>query len=349
MTSTIEQDLEIEQFVSDEDVDLDDVNEGGDVVENTSTAGKPGATTFTTRDLPWMQLGPRIDAAVPMEEAVKLGGLDFTVDLMPMSYSVGAQSFAIPSRRAVVRTDTNQFFAVASDDYQPVQYEEAFSFLNEIKPVVSSAGTLSHGKKGFMVVQVPNHESLDIEVNGEPDPHDLYVIVQTSHDLSKAIEIAVMPLRRKCMNMLGTRSLTKDAPQRWSIKHVGDVKKKMHEAQRMVIRATAYADVFAKTARQLASLPMNNESIDIVLKMVLPDKPRRHEQITAIKHAFNTSEFIADDGGSNGWHLLNAVSEYFQWGRSSATRTQQSMFTSGINGDTYRAISRTSQLLLARA
>jgi hypothetical protein len=326
MTTMIDQEDEVTQFVDDEDV-IDEV----EVPVEDVLVGPQGNTTFTTRDLPWMKLGPRIDAAVPMEEATKLGGLNFDVELKPLVYRNGDRLVEIPSRRAVIRTNPEMFFAVASDDYQPVQFSEAFSFLDEINPLVSSAGALSGGKKGFMVVQVPGAEKLSVEIDGEVDPHDMYVIVQTSHDLSKAIEIAVMPLRLKCMNMLGLPSLTRDAPQRWSIKHIGDVKRKMHEA------------------RQLSSVRVDDDSINVVLKMVLPDKPRREEQITAIKSAFHTSEFVSDGGGSNGWDLLNAVSEYFQWGRTTATRTPQSLFTSGINGDTYRAISRTSQLLLARA
>jgi phage/plasmid-like protein (TIGR03299 family) len=344
MTTMIDQEDEVTQFVDDEDV-IDEV----EVPVEDVLVGPQGNTTFTTRDLPWMKLGPRIDAAVPMEEATKLGGLNFDVELKPLVYRNGDRLVEIPSRRAVIRTNPEMFFAVASDDYQPVQFSEAFSFLDEINPLVSSAGALSGGKKGFMVVQVPGAEKLSVEIDGEVDPHDMYVIVQTSHDLSKAIEIAVMPLRLKCMNMLGLPSLTRDAPQRWSIKHIGDVKRKMHEAQRTVTRATAYADIYARTARQLSSVRVDDDSINVVLKMVLPDKPRREEQITAIKSAFHTSEFVSDGGGSNGWDLLNAVSEYFQWGRTTATRTPQSLFTSGINGDTYRAISRTSQLLLARA
>lgn len=321
------------------------------VLEPTSTVPGTihGNTTFTARDLPWLKIGPQIDAPIPAADAAKLGGLDFEVDLKPLSYQVGDRRINIPNRRAVVRTDTSEFFAVASDDYKPVQYGEAFSFLDTINPLVSSAGTLAGGRKGFMVVQVPDVEKLHLDVDGIQDEHDLYVIVQTSHDLSKAIEVAVMPLRLKCMNMLGLPSLTKDAPQRWSIKHVGDVQKKLSEAQKTLVRTKKYADKFVATSRQLASVRVDADTIDIVLKMVLPDKPRRHEQIAAITGAFNSSEFVRDDGGRNGWDLVNAVSEYFQWGRNTGTRTSQSMFTSGINGDTYRAVSRTSQLLLARA
>lgn len=306
-------------------------------------------TTFTTRALPWLKIGPQIDAPVTTAEAAQLGGLDFDIDLQPLSYHVGDRQVNIPSRRAVVRADTEEFFAVVSDEYQPVQYSEAFEFLDEINPLVSSAGTLAGGRKGFMVVQVPDRLQLDLEIDGVSDPHDLYVIVQTSHDLSKAVEIAVMPLRTRCMNMLGLPSLMRDAPQRWSIKHIGNVERKLAEARKTLTRTHKYADTFAAMTRQLSSVWVDDDTIDIVLKMVLPDKPRRVEQISAITHAFHASDFVREGGGRNGWDLVNATSEYFQWGRNTATRTTQSMFTSGINGDTYRAVSRTAQLLLARA
>lgn len=308
-----------------------------------------GDTTFTTRTLPWLKIGPQIDAPVTAAEAVRLGGLDFDVDLAPLSYQRGDRRVNIPTRRAVVRSDTEEFFAVVSDEYQPVQYDQAFEFLNEINPLVSSAGALSGGRKGFMVVQVPDRLQLDLEIDGVNDPHDLYVIVQTSHDLSKAVEIAVMPLRTKCMNMLGLPVLARDAQQRWSIKHIGDVQRKLDEARKMLIRTHKYADTFAAMTRQLASVRVDDDTLNIVLKMVLPDRPRRNEQISAISHAFHTSDFVREGGGRNGWDLVNATSEYFQWGRNTSTRTTQSMFTSGINGDTYRAVSRTTKLLLARA
>lgn len=319
------------------------------VLEPPAELRESGTTTFTTRDLPWLKIGPQINSAVSSAEAAKLGGLDFEVDLKPLSYQIGDRRVGIPNRRAVVRTDTEQFFAVVSDDYKPVQYGEAFSFLDAINPLVSSAGTLADGRKGFMVVKLPDVDHIDLEIDGVSDPHDLYVIVQTSHDLSKAIEIAVMPLRLKCMNMLGLPSLLRDAPQRWSIKHVGDVQKKMAEAQKTLTRTKKYTDRFAAMARQLSSVRVDTDTINVVLKMVLSDKPRRNEQIFAITHAFHASDTVREGGGRTGWDFLNAVSDYFQWGRNTGTRTTQSMFTSGINGDTYRAVSRTSQLLLARA
>lgn len=304
--------------------------------------------SFTTRDLPWMKVGTVINDTVDSATAARLGGLDFEVELHTAMFRYGNSTRTVASRRAVVRKDTGEFFDfVSSSDYKPVQYAEAFAFLDQINPRYSAAGTLSGGKQGFMVVQLPDLPGLDIEVNGESDPHDMYVIIRTSHDRSKAIEVAAMPLRGKCMNMLSLPSFTTSAPSRWSIKHVGDVNAKLQAATDTLKNTRHYAEVFGKMTRQLASVRVDQEQMRVILKRVIKDRPTRDKQIERIVTIANTSDTVGFTG--TGWGLLNAVSDYYQWGRNFSTRTPASVFTSGINGDTAKAVSRTAQLLLARA
>ena len=208
-------------------------------------------TTFSTRELPWMKLGTTIDRPVDSAEAAKLGGLDFEIELADAGYRRVSKNGetsgpwqAQPDRRAVVRVDTGDFYGYCSTDYQPVQYSEAFSFMDAINPKYVSAGTLRGGKQGFMVVKLPEHSAIDLSLAGEKDPHDLYVIIRASHDMSKGIEVAVTTLRGKCMNMLTLPSLTADAPQRWSIRHVGDPQAKLRQAQEVLAQTDRYEQAF---------------------------------------------------------------------------------------------------------
>ena len=57
-----------------------------------------------------------------------------------------------------------------------------------------------------MVVKVP----MAINVLSGDDPHDLYGVLRTSHDLSRATEVMVMPLRGRCMNQLTLHSFSRD-------------------------------------------------------------------------------------------------------------------------------------------
>ena len=253
----------------------------------------------------------------------------------------------VPSRRTLVRTDTDEFFDYVSADYKVMQYAEAFDFMDEINPRYTAAGVMSHGKQGFIVAQLPDITAINVEINGEVDPHEYYVIIRTSHDRSKAIEVSLMPLRGRCMNQLALQSLTKDAPQRWSIKHIGNVQAKLAEAQKVLKVAPKYAEIFANKARQLGSVTVSDDDARSILKRVLPKRAKLDEQVDAIMAGYHDSPAVGFVG--TGWGLANAVSEYFDWGRNTGTRTAQSQFTSGWTGDTAKYFDRTAQLLLNRA
>lgn len=321
--------------------------------EQTTPTGFGVDKSFTSRQAPWYKLGPQIDGDVDAVEAAKLGGLDFEVELRPAvrpqrrSDGKGWNYVQVPSRRTLVRTDTDEFIDYVSAGYQMLQYGEAFSFMDEINPRYVSAGSMSHGKQGFIVAQLPDISALNVEINGEVDPHELFVIIRTSHDRSKAIEISLMPLRGRCMNQLALQTFSNAAQQRWSIKHIGDVKTRMAEAQRVLTMAPKYAEIYAAKARQLGSVSISDEDGRSILKRVLPAKAKRDEQVDAIMTAFHTNPAVGFTG--TGWGLANAVSEYFDWGRNSGTRTDQSQFTSGLTGDTAKYFNRTAQLVLTRA
>jgi hypothetical protein len=129
------------------------------------TAQVGGLTTdhlvaYTDRDLPWMQLGAQLPNGVTSaEQAARLGGLDFEVDLRPAAFpSAGDQGWmTVPSRFACVRKDTEAFFDFVSKDYTPVQYAEAFAFLDSLSDhgveYVAAGTPDGFGRQAFIVVQ----------------------------------------------------------------------------------------------------------------------------------------------------------------------------------------------------
>jgi phage/plasmid-like protein (TIGR03299 family) len=304
--------------------------------------------SFTSRTVPWAAVGAVIDDPdVDSQRAAELGGLDFNVVLARALYQVeGQPTRNVSTRRAMVREDDGTFFSYVSDGYKPVQYTEAFAFMDQINPRYVAAGTFSGGRQAFMVVQFPDHLTIDPMPGGESDPHDLYAVCRTSHDLSKAVEIAVLPLRNRCMNQLPLRSLTRGVQQRWSVRHVGDPKRKLQNAVDALTRTVRYGEVFEGMVRQLHSVPVDRNVVKDVLKRVLPDRPKRDEQIAAIVGAFESSPAVGFTGTA--WGAVNAVSEYFEHGRPTGTRTAQARFTGGLSGDTRKYVDRTAQLMLNR-
>lgn len=313
------------------------------------------STTFTSRQVPWMKLGAVIeDPDVDAAEAARLGGLDFEVELVEAGYRtptavLRSRPFSAAwttedTRFACVRKDTGQFFEYVSDSYAPVQFADAFAFMDQIRPRYVAAGAMRGGRQGFMVVQFPEHLSLDLRLGGEHDPHDLYAVLRTSHDLSKGIEVAVMGLRHKCMNQLGFSSLVTGAVQRWSIRHVGDPITKLNEAKLALTRATEYASAFAEVADRLHSVSLDSDLAYEVLGSVLPDRPKRLEQAKTINDLFELGPAVGFAG--TGWGLVNAVSEYFEWSRPQTIRTDHSRFLGALDGDANRYVNRTARAVL---
>lgn len=306
-------------------------------------------TAFTTRDVPWGQLGAVLDGgAVNAEEAAERGGLNFEVELIAAGFQMPSGRWrTVPKQRAVIRKDNEAFMSYVSHTYRPVQYREAFEFMDSISPEYVAAGTLGGGRQAFMVVQLPEINALNFRIDGKLDPHQLYVVLRTSHDRTKALEVSVMNLRGKCMNALTLRSFTRGAAQRWSVKHVGtDPMAKLRAASATLENAQAYAEEFKRQARLLASVQIEIDEAREMLKAMLPDRPRRDDTVNAIVSAWNNQ---ATNGfAGNGWGLTNAVNEYFEWGRSDGLRTPQSRFTGGLNGPTHRYTNRVAQLVLRR-
>lgn len=303
-------------------------------------------TTFTTRELPWIKLGTVIDTPVDATEASALGGLNFEVKIEEAGYHRNGKWHKQSDRRALIRDDTGDFYGFCSTDYKVVQYAEAFDFLDQINPQYVAAGTLRDGRQGFMVVKLPEHSNLDISLKGETDPHDLYVIVRASHDMSKGIEVALITLRDKCMNMLSLPSLTAGAPQRWSIRHIGDPHSKLREAQAVLANTDRYEQAFRSLTRRLVDVQVKRDEVPMLLERVLPDKPQREKQIEAITAAYDGAPTVGFTG--TGWGVVNAVSEYFMWERTGGLRTAESTFRDNLDGAAHKYVGRTAQLLLRR-
>lgn len=314
----------------------------------TQTYGDVDAA-FSTRTVPWMKMGKLEDEPQTAAQAAKLGEIDFTVSQWPVYFSIKEDGkppkfHKVDERKAIVRDDTGDWLSVVSKGYPVLQYGEAFDFMDGISPHFVAAGSLRKGRQAFMVVKVDIPTDLHGVLDGT-DPHDLYGVLRTSHDCSRAVEVMVMPLRDKCMNQLTLASFRKDVKHRWVVTHTGDVKAKLLAAEDSVKRLDAYAKSFVDNAERLAHVKISDETARDVLKRVLPDRPRRDEVIEKIFTGWHThTETVGWEG--TGWGLVNAVSEYFEWTRAGGS--PESRFLAALQGQTHRAINKTASLVLTR-
>jgi phage/plasmid-like protein (TIGR03299 family) len=303
---------------------------------------------FSTRTVPWMKMGKLEDEPTTAAHAAKLGGIDFTVSEHPVAFMTKEDGkppryTKIDGRKAIVRNDTGDWLSIVSKAYPVLQYGEAFDFMDGVSPQFVAAGGLRGGRQAFMVVQVELPTDLTKLLDGE-DPHEMYGVLRTSHDCSRAVEVMVMPLRGRCMNQLTLQSFRKDVKFRWVVTHTGDVKAKLAAAEDSIKRLDTYARTYVDNVERLNAVTVSDEAASDVLKRVLPDRPRRDEVITKIITGWHSRPEIGFEG--TGWGLVNAVSEYFEWQRSGGT--PESRFLAALQGQTHKAINKTAALVLSR-
>lgn len=309
-------------------------------------------TSFSKRDLPWMKLGTVVDEAQSLEDAIVLAGLDFEVDLRKDGYQNSKGNWVTdPSKRKIVRVDTDKPLGTVSSTYELLQYREAFDFLADVNVNFVAAGSLKFGKQAFMVVQVPGLDKLEVAGG---DHHDMYVVVRTSHDGSRALEVNQMALRGVCMNALTLSSFGKSgyggsAKQRWSIRHTQNMRAKMEQVAALLNGTQAYAENFAETANRLAAIDLELKDAEkVILKLVEAQHGYVKDQESYVTGIMNTYQFSSRNGYvGNGWGLVNAVSEHYEHVRGGDRRTPEARWTQAFDGLTHKAVDRTAQLLLA--
>lgn len=306
------------------------------------TAAPQTNTQFSAREVPWMKLGRLAEPTSSATEAAELGGLNFTVEKWPLravSPNVTGHTIPIHERHAIVRSDTGKWLGIMSKDYPLLQYSEAFEFLDHVNPLYVAAGGLKGGRQGFVVAQLPEHSVLQ-----DVDPHNMFLVLRTSHDGSRAVEAMIMPLRGRCMNQLTLQSFSANVPYRWAVTHTTNMKAKLAEAQKSLENLLTYGKTFPLLARRLIKIKITDDQARGVLADSLPDRPRRDEQVDRIVQLWHTSEHVGFDW--TGWGLVNAASDYFDWGRVGGT--PESRFLNALQGPTHKVINRVAGHLLSR-
>jgi phage/plasmid-like protein (TIGR03299 family) len=304
-----------------------------------------------------MKLGKLVDEPKTAAEAAKLSGLDFTVSLCEVAYLASNtgdwdmlnQINPIKNRRAVVADDNGDFMGfVSSNAYNPLQYVEAFDFMDALDAPYVAAGSLRKRRQGFMVVK----PDIKFNVLGGDDPHDIYTVLRTSHDCSRGIEVSVMPLRHRCMNQLTLRSFAKGVDYRWSIKHTSTMTAKLKDAQASLSKIGVYVKRYEAIVEKLVDIEIKPDKGLQVLRYVIPEPTtgktdRTHEQwqdrLNTIMELWQTAPTVAYAG--TGWGLVNAVSEFYDWGRAGGT--PESRFLNALEGETHKKINQVAGRILA--
>lgn len=263
-------------------------------------------TMMYVREVPWHGLGTRVEEAPTSADALKLAGLDWTVDQKSIQVCGGSK---IENFKANVRSSDKKVLGVVTDRYRVVQNHEAFAFTDNLiggDVRYECAGSLAGGRKVWLLAQLPEREIVG-------DKTETYLCFSNTHDGSGAIRVCMTPIRVVCQNTLNLALA--GARRSWSVRHTGNIETKLHEAQMCLDMAGAYMDNLEQEALRLADKKIRDEEIYKILDELFPlpsDASKREEQnVKKLKDEFMICYFAPDiqQFRNTAWGMVNAMSD----------------------------------------
>lgn len=267
-------------------------------------------TMMYVRQVPWHGLGTMVEEAPTSKDALRLAGLDWTVDQTPVYTDSG---LVIPGYKANRRSSDKSILGIVSDRYKIVQNTEAFEFTDSIvgeteDGVVKyeTAGSLAGGKRIWLLARMPTKKILDDDI--EP-----YMFFSNSHDGTGAIKVGMTPIRVVCQNTLNMAMNT--AKRQWSTKHIGDMQSKLEEAKLCLRLADEYMTNLDIEADKLANAKLYQEQIEEILDAMFPvddnASDRKKNNILQFKTQFWKAYDMPDikKFDESAWKAVNAMSD----------------------------------------
>lgn len=284
---------------------------------------------FSNNEAAWHGLGNVLPYKVyDTEEAIKLAGLDWTVSKHPIYVKdpdAEGGLVEVNGRRAIVRDSDNSILGTVSSRYEPLQNLEAFKFfdpfLHEKEAFISSAISLSNGRRIAVVAEIEDNERTVVK----DDKVKSYLLFSTSHDASLSSSIRFTTVRVVCANTLAVAMMQNDNVR--SVRHCRTQSERLAEIQHTVNLYKSKFEEEVNIYKTLASKPMDDYSFRGYLeKLFEKDLERRGkdlgtddvslEDIRAGKHCLNyfmyTEDLQMDGVRDTAWAGYNAVTEYIK-------------------------------------
>jgi phage/plasmid-like protein (TIGR03299 family) len=307
-----------------------------------------GETAFASlREPAWHQLGTVFHEEVSTKKMLELAKLnDWDVRLEPVVVPDGFN--ADKSYNYVTRTNPfdrtqNDILGVVGERYRILQNEELFDFGDALLDGGGrweTAGSIKGGRQVFGSLALERETVLD--PTGVSDKVNTYLLVNTSHDGSIAIQASVTPVRVVCANTLNLAlgsgvGRNRSIKQSFKIRHTQTAQGKIQAAREALGLANVYMDEFDKLAQEMIEQTVSNDKFQDIIRMAYP-MPEEDKK-GAIKKWQNKIDAISEIyvGDYNhtiagtAWGTLNALTERLDWYRSSRKGSNESVLA-GASG-----------------
>jgi phage/plasmid-like protein (TIGR03299 family) len=280
-----------------------------------------GKASFAARgEKAWHGLGQYVSEAMTSEQAIELGGLNYTVEKRPL-YAPGWAGTMVEAdgHYGNVRTDTNEILGIVKGRYKIVQNIDAFGFFDAIidkgEAIFETAGALGKGERIFVTAKLPE----DMLVQGERV--EKYIMLTNSHDGTSTIIAGFTPIRVVCNNTL-TAAL-KNLDNKVSISHTASAESRLKEASRVMGIASKYMDEVNMTFDSMTTRKMSDlESkyfIETVMKTTIDKSDKeastRMKNLVDQIYSFTISHHTQTTEAAYRtlWGAYNGISGYYNF------------------------------------
>lgn len=293
---------------------------------------------------PWGNLGTDLSGSKNVAAALKKAGLDWNVSKVP-AYRLGEDGVTaeeVPDHFFTQRDTDRKILGAVRQPYVVYQNEELFAFANDMVKDGSLEMVSGIPLKGGKVVALNFKRPEGLLIGGE-DRVDLYLVISTSHDGSRALNCMATPIRVICMNTL--IMATAAAEYQWRLTHTSTLAGRIAEAQQTMKLTNEYGEGFKAQAEKLLSTKLSEKTFERLLDEVIPVTPKVDEVLETIKSLYTKSSVNGYTGTA--WGGLNAVTEYYDHLRDN--RSQEALFTQVTRGKPAQIRQNLATRLLALA
>ena len=260
---------------------------------------------------------------------------------IPSTLTSDKNYFYVVRTNPTDKTQTD-ILGVVGERYRVLQNEDLFSFGDNILDGGGrweTAGSIRGGRVVFGSLALERETVLD--PSGVADKVKTYLLINTSHDGSIAIQASITPVRVVCANTLnlalGARG--KGPKQSFKIRHTQTAEGKIAIARETLGLANKYMDAFDVMAQQMIQKEITAQQFNEIILAAYP-KPekdskgsiKKWETKVDVINDIYTGEFNGMIAGT-AWGAFNALTERLDWYRSARGDNNESLLAAASGFD----------------
>ena len=324
-----------------------------------------GQTAFASlREPAWHGLGTVFQDEVNTSEMLSLAHLnDWNVRLEDVAIPDGFasdKSYSFVTRTNPFDRSKNDVLGVVGERYVPLQNEDLFSFGDNLLDGGGrweTAGSIRGGRVVFGSIALEN--SITLDPKGIADKIDNYLLINTSHDGSIAIQASITPVRVVCANTLNLALSAvkgkKGVKQTFKIRHTQTAEGKIAVAREALGLAHKYIDEFSVMANEMIETEISKAKFDEIVALAYPaptkdakGSQKKYDGKIDLLQSIYVGEYNDTIAGT-AWGAYNALTERLDWYRNSRGGNNESIYASASGFDPVMNAEKTRLLKIVRS